>query len=141
MSTAPKARATHWKQTVFYLEDTLTVSAGEKVRCCGLLLLGQAAGGKLLGASCWGRAAGGELLGLLGLGWGWVGWACGPGCGAAAWECTQRPGAPAPTPAQVEGKLACKPNAKNPRDLDITVSYKWHGKQGEAERSQEYRMR
>lgn len=25
-STGPAARATHWKQTVFYLEDTLTVS-------------------------------------------------------------------------------------------------------------------
>jgi protein arginine N-methyltransferase 1 len=24
-STGPKARTTHWKQTVFYLEDTLTV--------------------------------------------------------------------------------------------------------------------
>lgn len=25
-STGPAARNTHWKQTVFYLEDTLTVS-------------------------------------------------------------------------------------------------------------------
>jgi protein arginine N-methyltransferase 1 len=24
-STSPNARSTHWKQTVFYLEDTLTV--------------------------------------------------------------------------------------------------------------------
>jgi hypothetical protein len=29
-STGPKARTTHWKQTVFYLEDTLTVSQGDK---------------------------------------------------------------------------------------------------------------
>jgi hypothetical protein len=27
-STGPAARTTHWKQTVFYLEDTLTVGAG-----------------------------------------------------------------------------------------------------------------
>ncbi|KAF5197039.1 arginine N-methyltransferase 1.1 [Thalictrum thalictroides] len=30
-STGPKSRATHWKQTVLYLEDVLTVCAGEAV--------------------------------------------------------------------------------------------------------------
>ncbi len=47
----------------------------------------------------------------------------------------------APLHAQVEGTLACRPNAKNPRDLDINISYSWKGKHGEAARSQEYRMR
>jgi protein arginine N-methyltransferase 1 len=71
MTTSPKARATHWKQTVFYLQDTLTVGAGETI----------------------------------------------------------------------EGRLACRPNAKNPRDLDIEIAYKWEGQHGEAHRTQEYRMR
>jgi protein arginine N-methyltransferase 1 len=30
-STGPHTKYTHWKQTVFYLTDTLTVSANEKV--------------------------------------------------------------------------------------------------------------
>lgn len=30
-STAPQCRPTHWKQTVFYLEDSLTVCTGEKL--------------------------------------------------------------------------------------------------------------
>jgi len=30
-STGPRARYTHWKQTVFYLEDVLTVNRGEKI--------------------------------------------------------------------------------------------------------------
>ncbi|XP_065056511.1 protein arginine N-methyltransferase 1-like [Rhopilema esculentum] len=30
-STAPESRYTHWKQTVFYLEEYLTVKAGEKI--------------------------------------------------------------------------------------------------------------
>ncbi|KAJ6141391.1 hypothetical protein N7470_009781 [Penicillium chermesinum] len=30
-STGPHARYTHWKQTVFYLRDVLTIEAGEKV--------------------------------------------------------------------------------------------------------------
>jgi type I protein arginine methyltransferase len=70
-STSPKARTTHWKQTVFYLEDCLTVCAGEKIT----------------------------------------------------------------------GTLSCKPNAKNPRDLDITIEYSFEGKHGEAHRVQHYRMR
>lgn len=31
-ATGPDARPTHWKQTVFYLEDTLVVKKGETVR-------------------------------------------------------------------------------------------------------------
>ena len=30
-STGPHAKYTHWKQTVFYLRDVLTIEAGEKV--------------------------------------------------------------------------------------------------------------
>jgi type I protein arginine methyltransferase len=33
-STGPHSKYTHWKQTVFYLQDVLTVSAGETVNCC-----------------------------------------------------------------------------------------------------------
>jgi len=32
-STGPHTKYTHWKQTVFYLHDVLTVSAGEVVDC------------------------------------------------------------------------------------------------------------
>ena len=32
-STGPHAKYTHWKQTVFYLQDVLTVQQGEKVEC------------------------------------------------------------------------------------------------------------
>lgn len=70
-STSPSARVTHWKQTVFYLEDTLTVCQGE------------------------------ELV----------------------------------------GNITCKPNEKNPRDLDITLRYDFEGRHGEAHRTQQYRMR
>eukprot|EP00878_Enallax_costatus_P015964 GHUV01016737.1.p1 GENE.GHUV01016737.1~~GHUV01016737.1.p1 ORF type:complete len:324 (+),score=71.11 GHUV01016737.1:518-1489(+) len=70
-STGPTARNTHWKQTVFYLEDTLTVCEGEVIT----------------------------------------------------------------------GTLSCKPNVKNPRDLDITLEYNFEGKHCEAHRTQEYRMR
>ena len=31
-STSPHARYTHWKQTVFYLQDELTVCAGEELK-------------------------------------------------------------------------------------------------------------
>lgn len=31
-STGPHAKYTHWKQTVFYLKETLTVEAGEEIR-------------------------------------------------------------------------------------------------------------
>ncbi|RPD74205.1 S-adenosyl-L-methionine-dependent methyltransferase [Lentinus tigrinus ALCF2SS1-7] len=52
-STGPHAKYTHWKQTVFYTPDTLTVSAGDKIN----------------------------------------------------------------------GRLSCAPNARNNRDLDITIAY------------------
>lgn len=31
LSSAPDAPSTHWKQTVFYLEDYLTVKKGEEI--------------------------------------------------------------------------------------------------------------
>lgn len=37
-STGPHTKYTHWKQTVFYIKDALTVQAGEKLHCsltCG----------------------------------------------------------------------------------------------------------
>mmetsp|Transcript_3043 Transcript_3043/g.5233 ORF Transcript_3043/g.5233 Transcript_3043/m.5233 type:complete len:347 (-) Transcript_3043:437-1477(-) len=70
-STCPKSKSTHWKQTVFYLEDVLTVCQGE----------------------------------------------------------------------EVNGVLRCKPNDKNPRDLDIEMSYTFEGKHGQCKRTQQYRMR
>jgi len=30
-AVAPEARYTHWKQTVFYFDDYLTVKAGEEI--------------------------------------------------------------------------------------------------------------
>lgn len=56
-STGPHSRYTHWKQTVFYTPETLTVSQGEVI----------------------------------------------------------------------SGHLTCAPNARNPRDLDITIQYKLEG--------------
>ncbi|CAI6008859.1 unnamed protein product [Closterium sp. NIES-65] len=70
-STGPKSRGTHWKQTVLYLEDTLTMCEGEAVT----------------------------------------------------------------------GTMQVKPNEKNPRDLDISVTYKFDGRRGKASRTQHYRMR
>ncbi|KAL6756287.1 protein arginine N-methyltransferase [Haematococcus lacustris] len=70
-STSPKAKSTHWKQTVFYLEDVITMCAGETI----------------------------------------------------------------------SGTLSSKPNARNPRDLDISLSYTFNGKHGECSRTQQYRMR
>ena len=32
-STGPHTKYTHWKQTVFYFKDVLTVQDGEKVEC------------------------------------------------------------------------------------------------------------
>lgn len=66
-----RSRHTHWKQTVFYLEDTLIVNQGEVV----------------------------------------------------------------------EGVLKCSPNKKNPRDLDIKMTYNFRGKNMQASRTQQYRMR
>lgn len=70
-STGPKARYTHWKQTVFYLTDVLSIRQGEVIT----------------------------------------------------------------------GNLACKPNAKNPRDLDITVDYDFKGQNMESKAKCYYNMR
>jgi len=70
-STSPKAQQTHWKQTVFYLPEELTICQGEILR----------------------------------------------------------------------GTLSCKPNAGNPRDLDITITYKHDGKWQQAEGKLDYKMR
>ncbi|CAE7896572.1 PRMT1 [Symbiodinium sp. KB8] len=70
-STGPRSKYTHWKQTVFYLEDVLTVNPGEKLT----------------------------------------------------------------------GTLSCKPNDKNPRDLDIDVEYKFEGEFGSVQRKQPYKLR
>eukprot|EP00245_Coleochaete_scutata_P011689 TRINITY_DN4388_c0_g1_i4.p1 TRINITY_DN4388_c0_g1~~TRINITY_DN4388_c0_g1_i4.p1 ORF type:complete len:307 (+),score=44.90 TRINITY_DN4388_c0_g1_i4:341-1261(+) len=41
----------------------------------------------------------------------------------------------------ITGTLSCKPNAKNNRDLDITVSYSYEGSREHFNRTQHYRMR
>eukprot|EP00884_Botryococcus_braunii_P021362 jgi/Botrbrau1/790/Bobra.0181s0043.1 len=70
-STGPTQKLTHWKQTVFYMEEVLTVEQGEVI----------------------------------------------------------------------EGELTCKANAKNPRDLDITIAYSFNGRICSCTAKQEYRMR
>jgi protein arginine N-methyltransferase 1 len=70
-STGPRARYTHWKQTVFYLEDVLSIRQNEVIT----------------------------------------------------------------------GTLSCKPNQKNPRDLDITIDYDFVGSNMQASGSQKYNMR
>mmetsp|Transcript_4058 Transcript_4058/g.6261 ORF Transcript_4058/g.6261 Transcript_4058/m.6261 type:complete len:391 (+) Transcript_4058:50-1222(+) len=70
-STSPKFRNTHWKQTVFYLDDTLIVNQGETIF----------------------------------------------------------------------GEINVTPNKKNPRDLDISLNYELHGKNGDWQHKQEFRLR
>lgn len=41
----------------------------------------------------------------------------------------------------LEGTLACRPNRKNPRDLDIAVEYKFTGRHSEAKNLLRYRLR
>lgn len=41
----------------------------------------------------------------------------------------------------LEGVLACRPNQKNPRDLDIAVEYKFKGRHSEAKSLLRYRLR
>ncbi|KAJ3524166.1 hypothetical protein NM688_g8608 [Phlebia brevispora] len=67
-STGPHAKYTHWKQTVFYTPDTLTVSQGD----------------------------------------------------------------------HITGELSCKPNARNPRDLDIVIKYQTTS--DEEQREMQYKM-
>jgi type I protein arginine methyltransferase len=71
LTTSPRATPTHWKQTVFYMEDELRVFAGEKLT----------------------------------------------------------------------GKIKFRANAKNPRDLDVSIEYSFAGKASKVSRTQEYRMR
>eukprot|EP01110_Echinostelium_bisporum_P011181 TRINITY_DN4901_c0_g1_i1.p1 TRINITY_DN4901_c0_g1~~TRINITY_DN4901_c0_g1_i1.p1 ORF type:complete len:341 (-),score=123.97 TRINITY_DN4901_c0_g1_i1:26-1048(-) len=70
-STGPRAKYTHWKQTVFYLRDALTVNQKE----------------------------------------------------------------------QISGNFSCKPNAKNPRDLDVVIDYKFAGNVMKSEGNLTYSMR
>ena len=70
-STAPFAKYTHWKQTIFYTKDTLTVCEGEELR----------------------------------------------------------------------GKISCRPNPKNSRDLDITLAVKFNGRHSKADWVTDYRLR
>jgi protein arginine N-methyltransferase 1 len=70
-STGPHAQYTHWKQTVFYLNEVLSVKKGEEIR----------------------------------------------------------------------GELTCRPNLKNPRDLDITIAYKFAGSYDTVQSVQHYTLR
>lgn len=70
-STSPYCRYTHWKQTLFYLEDSLTVCEGEIIK----------------------------------------------------------------------GTIDCKPNKKNPRDLDIGLSLKFHGTHSKIDKHMDFRLR
>ena len=52
------------------------------------------------------------------------------------------PPCPAPSGEVLTGFIECRPNAKNPRDLDIALEYSFEGKNGSAPPStQQYRMR
>ncbi|CAN8326493.1 unnamed protein product [Cochlearia groenlandica] len=70
-STGPKSRATHWKQTVMYLEDVLTICEGETIT----------------------------------------------------------------------GSMSVSYNKKNPRDIDIKLSYTLNGQHSKISRTQHYKMR
>jgi len=70
-STSPMSKYTHWKQTVFYTQEVLSVSDGEEIK----------------------------------------------------------------------GTLSCKPNAKNPRDLDIQITISFNGKHSNVNITQEYYLR
>jgi len=70
-STGPHANYTHWKQTVFYLEDVLSIRKGE----------------------------------------------------------------------EVTGEFSCKPNDKNPRDLDLEISYHFKGAIEDVDRTHVYYLR
>eukprot|EP01111_Echinosteliopsis_oligospora_P016098 TRINITY_DN656_c0_g1_i1.p1 TRINITY_DN656_c0_g1~~TRINITY_DN656_c0_g1_i1.p1 ORF type:complete len:347 (+),score=55.95 TRINITY_DN656_c0_g1_i1:164-1204(+) len=70
-STGPRAKYTHWKQTVFYLHDILSIKADEVIK----------------------------------------------------------------------GSLSCKPNTKNPRDLDIVIDYQFEGTNMKSKATHHYLMR
>lgn len=69
-STGPHAQYTHWKQTVMYLDDVLTINEGETIT----------------------------------------------------------------------GTISCRPNAKNPRDLDIGVKYEFKGAEDESSAELNFHM-
>ncbi|CAO3592151.1 unnamed protein product [Absidia cylindrospora] len=69
-STGPHAKYTHWKQTVFYTPNTLTVNKGETI----------------------------------------------------------------------QGTIACAPNDRNPRDLDIIIDYNFKGEHGSEEHTCDFKM-
>jgi len=70
-STSPAAEYTHWKQTVFYLTEVISIKKGEEIR----------------------------------------------------------------------GEFLLKPNAKNPRDLDISIEYKFNGEYQTIQGKQDYYLR
>jgi len=70
-STGPKSKYTHWKQSIFYLEDMISILQGETIT----------------------------------------------------------------------GTLSSTPNAKNPRDLDIEISYTFNGYYHSLAATQQYRLR
>ena len=70
LPTGPDTKCTHWKQTVFYLEETIVVDEGEKIT----------------------------------------------------------------------GTVTCKPNSRNPRDLDISISYDVQSRHGKFNGTQNYHM-
>jgi len=70
-STGPHAQYTHWKQTVFYLKDVISIKKGE----------------------------------------------------------------------EISGEFSCKPNEKNPRDLDISIQYKFEGEHDKTNSIQHYFLR
>ncbi len=45
-STGPRSRATHWKQTIFYLKDTICMNAGEVIEGWDIGLIGMQTEGK-----------------------------------------------------------------------------------------------
>mmetsp|Transcript_10437 Transcript_10437/g.31904 ORF Transcript_10437/g.31904 Transcript_10437/m.31904 type:complete len:369 (+) Transcript_10437:131-1237(+) len=69
-TTSPYSQGTHWRQTVFYLDDPISMDAGE----------------------------------------------------------------------ELTGYLACRPNRKNPRDLDIAIQYTFDGKDGASSNTLRYRL-
>lgn len=144
-----RVKPTHWKQTVFYLEDTVTMC--------------QVSSGSVLCHACWCHATYPHITshnidesidrcvlahththGIMMMGDGDA------KCRTALMLPAQRTlsavwcRAGARARAQGEhlmGHLICKPNAKNPRDLDIAIEYNFEGKRGEAAAKQQYRMR
>lgn len=95
MSAAPEEHYTHWKQTVFYLSEVLTVFEGEelevRVTACSL-----------------------------------------------THDVTENLDVPLRC---AQGVLTCSPNAKNHRDLDISLTYSFDGRSCTVKGSQFFRLR